>query len=95
MTSHVSVPRDTTPEDIAKLLKDWLNSYDRAELRGAKAGKQFLEEHRSLQGLVVNFMVAALVAMADGDTDPRNAKAIELCRKVKQIVDKSGYQPLI
>jgi len=90
MTSLVSVPRDTTPEDIAKLLKDWLNSYDRAELRGAKAGKQFLEEHRSLQGLVVNFMVSALVAMADGDTDLRNAKAIELCRKVKQLVDKSG-----
>jgi len=91
-----NLDRKSTTADVTKFLIDWLNTYDSPKHRGTIMGGIFKEQHRTLEGTAVNFLLAAIVAIADDDLiDCRNEQAIGLARKVKDIVEQDGYQMLI
>lgn len=91
------VAKHITVGQFAYLLEVMLNSMARSPFRdGVKIGKILCQAHRTLQGCAVNFALGILVGFASTEyTDARNEKAIELAKKVKDIVDLDGVQPLI
>jgi hypothetical protein len=87
-------------EHLARLLENWLNSYDRAAQRGRVIGEAGVRWHRTLQGTLVNFALGILVGYAKkyqeewgGHTDPRNETAFKAAGIVASLVE-DGTIPL-
>ena len=84
--------KQSSAEEVSKFLEDWINCFEDPIVRGEIAGNIFLNSHRYMQGLIVNFMLSTLYTLAKEECiDERNKPAIDLCRIVKKAT-KGEYQ---
>lgn len=92
-----AIAKAIKPDQLGELICDFLNSYSNSYRSGTEAGKVIADNHRTLQGCAVNFMLAALIELANNGTDPRNQSAVQTCQFIRQAL-KDGtikYQPFI
>ena len=76
------------PEDFAKFLTTYLNYFRAGSRLGTEIAKNLLNEHRTLQATTIRFAMGILLGMAQQEyTDARNEMPVEMCRKIKQMVD--------
>lgn len=92
-----TIAKAIDPEQLGELLCDFANSYSNSSKSGTLAGKVIASNHRTLQGCVVNLMIAALCEIASDYTDARNETAVATCRFIKEAVrtEKIKTQPFI
>ena len=68
-----TIAKAINPEQMAEIIRDWLNSTNSAALRGELVGKKIAESHRTLQGLFYTFLLAAVVQLVCDYPDDRNS----------------------
>lgn len=90
--------KSLTPEHLAALLDDFLNSFNNPFRTGETVGEKFLATHRTIQGCFVNFLLGCLAGISNEEyTDLRNQTAIAAAKEVKRLLDegKLPIQPFI
>ena len=80
---------DLTPEEMAEALGDWINRHS-SSANAKPFAESLLEQHRTLQALLIRFMVQSLLevgTLTSGQvrfcTDDRNRRAVNLCQRLK------------
>lgn len=66
--------------------------------RGLDLGKALCNKHRTIQGVLVNWLIGILVGLATQEyTDQRNKQAIETCKFIALATEDGQikYQPFI
>jgi len=91
--------KELTGEILCTLLGSFVNSYS---FRFYKVADAFVDamigEHRTVQGLIVNLLLAILARYGKTEySDGRNDVAVATCKKIKKLVDSGEleYQPFI
>jgi hypothetical protein len=81
-----AIAKAINPEQMAEIIRDWLNSTNSAALRGELVGKKIAESHRTLQGLFYTFLLAAVVQLVCDYPDDRNQRASEGAAIIKRML---------
>lgn len=92
-----SLVGNMTTENLASFLSEYLNRGAKNFYYGKDIGEILSREHRTLQGLVVNFCLGVICGFAGQDTDARNEVAIETANKIKKMIENGELkrQPYI
>ena len=81
--------RSMTLENFAAVLDEYLNLGGKGRREGEEIGKAFRSTHRTLQGQMVEFAFGLLAGISQQEyTDPRNATAIAMAKKVTAMREK-------
>lgn len=79
------------PGDFAEVLQCLVNSFSTGFKHGFEVGEELHSAHPTLQHLIVDELLGILTALAYEDyVDARNEKAIEACRKIRELDLKTG-----
>ena len=93
-TDTRTIARSLDTETMAELLSDYANSGAKGMLEGERVGDALTHTHRTLQRLVVCWIIGILRELGEQEyTDARNETAIETARKIGEMYD-DGMLPL-
>lgn len=86
--STYDIAKCATPENIAEILTDWMNSFSRDYSTGVKIGKLLEGKHRTLQSSVGRMVLGILVGLGEQNyTDPRNEAIVALGKQLKEMLE--------
>ena len=91
--SIYAIARSITPQNLAKLLDNYLNLGGKGFDEGKLVGLHLRHTHRTLQRLAICFALGLIFGLSEQEyTDARNQTAIETAKKIAQMV-KDGELP--
>lgn len=73
--------------EALRMLSAAVNVMGQEEVVAAALAEALTKEHRTLQQGIVRAMTAALSQYSTSSTDMRNFAAVELCKKLKPVID--------
>ena len=77
-----------SPEKFAGFITQYVNTGFKDALAGEEVASNLLDKHRTLQASVIRFCMGILLGFAEQEyTDGRNEMPVEMCKKIKQMVD--------
>jgi len=85
-------------DEFTSLFSDWLNGGGKGFGSGLAVGLRLRQDHRTLQGLAVEFCVGVLAGLAQQEyTDARNETAVETAKKIVDLFEDGtlGHQRFI
>jgi hypothetical protein len=86
-----AIAKGMTPESLAGLLEDYVNTFSSGYKRGQKTGRSLQRTHRTLQRSVIVELVGVIAGLAEQEhTDPRNKQSIALAKKIKELYEEHG-----
>ena len=94
--------KEDNTEDAGRALAEFFGTVFNGSGRPFHLGKAFAvgisKQHRTLQGLIINFLLATLHELGQYEkwTDARNEVSIKTCKKIADMLDdEGGYNPFI
>jgi hypothetical protein len=88
-----ALAKSMTPENVYAFLEDWVNNYSIREQVGHDLGVAITGWHRTLQASMVAVLLNALLAVGEQVyTDPRNERAVDICRRIGVLLKDEIYQ---
>lgn len=85
-------------DEFTSLFSDWLNSGGKGFGAGLGVGLRLRQDHRTLQGLAMEFCVGVLAGLAQQEhTDARNETAVQTAKKIVDLFEDGtlGHQRFI
>jgi len=81
--------RALTSDNFTYLFSDWLNSGGKGFGAGVVMGLNLTSDHRTLQGLAVEYCLGILAGLAQQEhTDARNETAIATAKEILRLLDE-------